>query len=498
MPEWDQDRLISASELERWCYCPLSWKLEREDPDHQDSSLSAGIKKHEEIGKEARAVMQFQGRQKDSISLTWVYLLFSMLLLMMGVSLVVLTEVGSLRIDIWRIAIVIVSILLLITSLSIYFLTGSSKRSGQVIKAVFRDVNGRGLEGRATPILFYLYGLFLLINGIVLLRPFGIDDRIISSIMAVSLLLLYIFLLVSVTINFKKDRSEKDSNDVPFGGVLIMGLVVSLSVLFIFISDRIDKDGLFGWVFLTLALVWFISALIYDWFFRMRKKRSKKEIGNEKESGLQIASLALMASVFTASTFLAKGDNLHEYYIMSIAVAAMWLFGAVFFFWRGSTHRRTAEQTKKKLNLPASSKMIQADDLDKDRGDPLVSKKHFLIGLPDMIIEEEGIMVPVEVKTGRIPLKPYFSHIMQLGAYMVLTDYKFGQITTHGYIEYAPSKDNRKRFKIEWDMMTKALVLSKVSEIREAERTKVAHRNHNREGKCRNCSRRDSCPERLA
>ena len=86
-----------------------------------------------------------------------------------------------------------------------------------------------------------------------------------------------------------------------------------------------------------------------------------------------------------------------------------------------------------------------------------------------MIIEENGFKIPVEIKTGRIPVKPHFSHVMQLSAYMILMDVNCKQDTPFGYIEYAPSEKQRKRFKVDWDIMTKALVLSKVSEIREAE-----------------------------
>ncbi|MEA3558698.1 MAG: hypothetical protein U9R75_05525 [Candidatus Thermoplasmatota archaeon] len=499
MPEWDQGRLISASELERWSYCPLSWKLERMDSSEDEGPLRNGVTRHREIGKEAMSVIKAQSGLRDSMSITWTYLLFSILLLMMGVSLVVLTRVGSMRIDIWRIGVVVISLLLLLVSLTIYFsrpMSRSNKKewvfSGQISELVSSKA-----KSFSTSVIFYLYGLFLLVNGIVLLRPFGMDYRIISSVIAVALAVLYVFLLISVTITFSRRRAEEKKGDVPLGALLVLGLVISLSVLFILLSDRIDTKGLFGWVFLSLALVWFITAIIYDRFISARGKKERGKGSVDSDSGLPIASLALMASVFTASTFLAKGDNLEEYYIMSIVIAALWLVGAVFFFWRGNTHRKTASDAKRKLDLPESSRMIDADDLERKGSKPLVSGKHFLVGTPDMIIEENGIKIPVEVKTGRVPPKPHFSHIMQIGAYLVLMDINYHQETPYGYIEYAPGSETSKRFRIEWDMMTKALVLSKVSEVREAERTKVVHRNHNREGKCRNCSRRSGCPERL-
>ncbi|MFO8050374.1 MAG: Dna2/Cas4 domain-containing protein [Thermoplasmatota archaeon] len=501
MAEWERDRLISASELERWSYCPLSWKLERDDPARESRDLREGIRKHSEIGREASSVLRSQGRAEESHSITWVYLTFSIVLLLMGFSLVFLTRVGSVDIGLWRIGVVVLSLLLLTISLTIYFYRSRSTPGSRGLrwKAMVPDLDGANFEKRSTPVLLYIFGLFLLVNGIVLLRPLGMDHTIISGIMTFSLMLLYMFLLTSVTLSFRRERSLDRGTDIPLGAPLMLGLVVSLSVLFIFLSDRIDKDGLLGWIFLSLALIWFISALFYDWMLGLRRSRKgAKRSRLDDAGGLQVATLALMASVFTASTFLAKGDNLQEYYWMSIATAGLWLMGAVFFFWRGSTHKRTAALSKSKLNIPEDSRMVDADDLGKKRGKPLVSKKHYLVGVPDMIIEERGFKIPVEVKTGRVPKSPHFSHIMQLGAYLVLMDASYAQSTPYGYIEYAPTRDSCRSFKIEWDMMTKALVLSKVSEVREAERTGVIHRNHNREGKCRNCSRRDGCPERLA
>jgi CRISPR-associated exonuclease Cas4 len=273
-------------------------------------------------------------------------------------------------------------------------------------------------------------------------------------------------------------------------------LLISLSVLFIFISDYIDPAGNLGWIFLVISLLWFIGAIGYDLVGWIRSGRTRN--GSEEKQDLPIAATALLASVFTASTFLAKGDNLEDYYMASVVIAGAWLLGAVFFFWRGSRQERVVEKGMEDLSFTEEVKMVEADDLTERKGSkPLTSKKHFLVGAPDIIIQENGHKIPVEIKTGRIPLKPYFSHIMQLSAYLVLMDVNYKQETPFGYVEYAPSDKKRKRFKVEWDIMTKALVLSKVSEIREAERIGEAHRNHQREGKCRNCSRRQGCPERL-
>jgi CRISPR-associated exonuclease Cas4 len=209
--------------------------------------------------------------------------------------------------------------------------------------------------------------------------------------------------------------------------------------------------------------------------------------------------MAVLATFFTASTFLARVDSLKEYYILAVVVSALWTVGAIFFFFVGVISLRSASRGKEILSIPEDGTVIEAYDIDKGGGDnePLVSRRHFLIGSPDLVIEENGLKIPVEIKSGRVPPKPHFSHVMQLGAYLILIDANFKQVTPYGYVEYRPSEGNRRRFTEEWDMMAKAMVLSKVSEIRESEKTGIAHRNHRREGKCRNCSRRQGCPERM-
>jgi CRISPR/Cas system-associated exonuclease Cas4 (RecB family) len=309
-------------------------------------------------------------------------------------------------------------------------------------------------------------------------------------------MVLYIFLSITITLYFRSHRDDMREGSLKLGLPLVLMFLISISVLFIFISDQVDPEGDFGWVFLVVSLLWFLGAIGYDLASRLRVK----DHGNASntKADLPVAALALIASVFTASTFLAKGDNLEEYSFATIVVAGAWLLGAIFFFWRGSYQRKLINDVKERLSIPERATVISADDLN-DRGGskPLVSKRHFLVGSPDMVIDEDGYRIPIEMKTGRIPHSPFFSHQMQLGAYLILMDTNFKQNTPYGYIDYVPDTGELKRFRIDWDMVTKALVLSKVSEIRDAERTGVAHRNHDREGKCRNCSRRKGCPERL-
>ncbi|MGA1819704.1 MAG: PD-(D/E)XK nuclease family protein [Thermoplasmatota archaeon] len=493
-----QDRLISASEVERWCYCPLSWKLEREGAHEDRSQLDPGETGHRKIGAEISVVRTAQEKAREDRMITWTFLIFSVLLLLMGISLVAVARVGSLDIDIWKVGVIFLSILMIGISVVYYFRMGGNDGapSGGAMSKLARGLDSKTWKRSNTPLLFYFYGMRLMLNGIILMRPFGLGSGTITTVLAASLLVLYAILLVSFTIYFRSHRSDIRKGELRIGGPLLLMLLISLSVLFIFISDRIDTRGNMGWVFLFISLLWFIGAIGYDLAASLKKGKIRGK-GNDQQE-LPIATLALLASVFTASTFLAKGDNLDEYYWASVVIAGAWLSGAAFFFWRGLHQKRVAEEGLSGLELPSKAEVVVHDDLELRKGSkPLTSSKHYLIGTPDLILEEDGFKIPVEVKTGRIPPRPHFSHIMQLSAYLLLMDVNYSQETPHGYLDYTPGKTERKRFTVEWDLMTRALVLSKVSEIREADRTHVAHRNHVREGKCRNCSRRQGCPEKL-
>ncbi len=490
--------MISASEIERWCYCPLSWYLERMDSEEDLKPLEQGSTAHGKVGTELEGIRDRDLESQRSKRITIAYVSFGAIILSMSLMLLLLSNLGFLKGPIWRMAVVISSIFLLVVSTAIYLTRSFAPSKGPKVGffTLFKRMERSDSVGGYFSVLSYLFGVVLLINGIILLRPLGIPDNAIVTAFTVSLLFMYGILFVSMIYFLKGTREEGGGKDLKLGMPMVVVLLVSISVLFIMLSDEVDPDGYFGWVFLILSLLWFIGALVYD-LIKGRKWQGKKKKAQDRED-LPLATIALIASVFTAMAFLSRGDNLENYNTLSFVIAALWLGGAVIFFIKGSSERKEAKTGLVKMSLPEKSRILQIDDIGSgNRGKPMVSKRHYLIGSPDILIEENGRKIPVEIKTGKAPPKPHFSHIMQLSVYLILVDMNFHQETPYGYIEYIPKKGSRKRHLIEWDMMTKALVLSKVSEIREGERKGEAHRNHSREGKCRYCSRRIGCPERL-
>ena len=137
-------------------------------------------------------------------------------------------------------------------------------------------------------------------------------------------------------------------------------------------------------------------------------------------------------------------------------------------------------------------KIFYTDKID-NKEEVLVSKKYHVSGRPDSIITLEDKYIPIELKTGRVPKGPYFSHILQIAAYCALVEDKYSARPPYGIIKYG--KDTE--FKIDFTPELNELLLEKVNEMQSAIDGKKLHRNHNRVGKCRYCSRRKKCPERL-
>ncbi len=238
-----------------------------------------------------------------------------------------------------------------------------------------------------------------------------------------------------------------------------------------------------GLAFHSISIFWLLVALYFLW-------KSEKYITlwreNFKKMMLVLPLIATLFSILAVSFVMSP--NYLTGYLLEIS-SLLWLIGATFFFYLSLRSELHYSQIRRELRLP-DGEIIYVDDLKKA---PLLkSKKYGIWGRPDLLIKVGKDYIPVEVKTGRIPKGPLFSHIMQLTAYMVLVEENYS-IPPYGLLKYGPVI-----YKIEYEEDLKKIMLKKVEEMRKAMKTGEVHRNHNRPGKCRHCSRRDICPERLA
>jgi CRISPR-associated exonuclease Cas4 len=123
---------------------------------------------------------------------------------------------------------------------------------------------------------------------------------------------------------------------------------------------------------------------------------------------------------------------------------------------------------------------------------PLFDKDLGLTGKPDYLVEQNGRVIPVEVKTGKTPEAPYDSHIFQLAAYCLLVHRTTGKRPPYGIIHY-PTRD----FAIDYTPDLENSLLDLIADMRINEHRTEVDRSHEDEHRCRRCGFRDACDQRL-
>lgn len=170
--------------------------------------------------------------------------------------------------------------------------------------------------------------------------------------------------------------------------------------------------------------------------------------------------------------------------VLFIALA----FGAAIFL----RQRGRAEQTR--AGVPINARVVYSDTgawarLEK----PLFSRRYRLTGKPDYIVEDEtGATIPIEVKPTRTAAQPRHSDTMQLMAYGILIEEKFGTRPAYGLLKYRDDV-----FEIAFTEDLRAEFFEILKAMRAARRAQNVSRNHADAVKCRYCGYRDACEERL-
>lgn len=268
---------------------------------------------------------------------------------------------------------------------------------------------------------------------------------------------------------------------------LVLYFALAASVVAIFGLTILGQlDPRYGLILVILSLIWLLAAtfLLY---------RAETLVSQEDRLVVE-RLLVIFAMVATVIALLVLSlAFLNDPILAAIfeVVALLWLVGASFFLYKSLRDVAEAQTTRASRKLGEQS--IAYVDGARGGGSLLTSTDHDLTGRPDFILQDGGQMIPVEVKTGRRPRGPLFSHILQLAAYCLLVEEHTGQRPPYGLLRYGETVHE-----IEYDDDLRNLVLGKLAEMRGALAQGEAHRNHNRPGKCEHCSRRHACPERLA
>jgi len=219
----------------------------------------------------------------------------------------------------------------------------------------------------------------------------------------------------------------------------------------------------------------------------------EEEKSRETSTTLITVVSMIMALVTVALIILLiSNDDINLGFILLI-IGIGWMLVASFFLYRLLVSTEKIDKLRDDYKLGETD--IETPDGLTRETPVLKSAKFNLAGRPDYLIKDKEQRIPVEVKTGRRPKAPFFSHVLQIGAYCLLSEETFGVKPSHGQIRYGFENEPHE---VKWDSDLKGLVNEKLEEMNDILKGNMdAHRNHKRVGKCNSCSRRKGCPERL-
>jgi len=158
---------------------------------------------------------------------------------------------------------------------------------------------------------------------------------------------------------------------------------------------------------------------------------------------------------------------------------------ALIFFWQSNRQQRS-------VGLPGG-RVIYTDTRAWGKVEkPLFYPALALTGKPDYLIEKNGQIIPVEVKSGRAPESPYDSHIFQLASYCLLVEKTYGRRPPYGIIHY----ENRD-FAVDYTKELENALIELLGDIREDDVRGNMSRSHEQVSRCKGCGFRESCEESL-
>jgi CRISPR-associated exonuclease Cas4 len=124
---------------------------------------------------------------------------------------------------------------------------------------------------------------------------------------------------------------------------------------------------------------------------------------------------------------------------------------------------------------------------------PLYYAAMDLTGKPDYLVQQNGKIIPVEVKSGRAPEAPYDSHIFQLAAYCLLVEKTYDTRPPYGIIHY----ENRD-FAIDYTRELEQALIDLLVEMKRDEHKRDVPRSHEQTARCAKCGYRNKCDQSLA
>ena len=538
--ELPKKKRISASDLERFGFCPLSWWLQLQGEDARGEQVKKGIEKHEELAKKAWEVFLSDQRSR---SYEFLLIMFAIVVIMLSgfAFLLYLSRIPEYY-DWISFYINLFSIAWLVLAFGFFITVVYKDRNIKKLKERYRIARRESASSpeNGYPDIdswktietgerwelgkwFFLVALALgICGGIINLFPSSME------------IYLFIFgaifwLMASLVFFFFLNKKGKKKGPVFFikegeyktisTAIIATGLAIFAVLVTYYDLSTVGK--ILAWTSLLWAsaalfffyssvkMVAFLSRQYSDFYLKffhkdpaelsaselLRLLIKRREQYRKGCIWLVVISLFLATSGFIMNRTTRLADSIRMMLgRLLLIIALIWLIGAFFILHFLLKNAKHAKRIRNDKGIE-EGRIDYVDALDRKEA-TLCGKVLNISGKPDIILELEGYYIPQEVKTGKIPRGPYFSHILQLAAYLKLVEDNYGIRPPYGYIQYGDKDDNR--YKIYYDEKLEELLVEKVTTIEHLIESRDVHRNHRRYGKCYHCSRKTVCPENLA
>ncbi len=122
----------------------------------------------------------------------------------------------------------------------------------------------------------------------------------------------------------------------------------------------------------------------------------------------------------------------------------------------------------------------------------LTDERLGLTGRPDLLLETRRGWVPVEIKSGPAPARPYASHVLQLAAYCRLVEASNGRRPPYGILQYAD-----RGYSLPYTRGLEQSVVRMTERIL-ARADELPDRSHDEAARCAGCGYQSTCDQRLA
>jgi len=167
----------------------------------------------------------------------------------------------------------------------------------------------------------------------------------------------------------------------------------------------IQREQNVGQILVVLSLIWLLASSYF--LYKAETLATPVDRLISERVVLIFAMIATVIAIYSVSVAVFESATLSQ--ILQI-IALGWLIGASFFLYRSLKHIDIARMKRDAHAVRDGS--IEFIDDQRIRPKMFESAKYGLRGRPDYVVLEGEYHIPVEIKTGRKPRGPLFSHIL--------------------------------------------------------------------------------------